>query len=161
MGLGRAMAIGRGQMTEQGAGWLALVISCSIGLLGGLTPQIQAQAQSPAPTIFTPEQIEVFAEVVLAMEPHRLEAHEQSQSTDDSQTKDQIRREFIRKATEIITDHGMTVPDYNRFVLTLQGDNGDVLKQQVEAQIRQIQLNDPDYTNPSLPSPAPAAPQTP
>lgn len=141
------------------AGWLALMISCSMGLMTGISPQLLAQAQSPAPAPFTPEQIEVFAQVVLAMEPYRLEAHEQSQATEDSQTQDQIRREFIRKATEIITDHGMTVPDYNRFVLTLQGEDGDVLKQQIEAQIRQIQLNDPSYSAPSLASPPPVDPQ--
>ncbi len=145
-------------MGTQRSGWIGLLISCCWGIAGIALPQPVALAQSPAPT-FTPEQIEVFAQVVLAMEPHRLEAHDRSQATEDSQTQDQIRREFIRKATEIITDHGMTVPDYNRFVLSLQGEEGEVLKQQIEAQIRQIQLNDPSYTAPHLTSPSPTDPQ--
>ena len=145
-------------MGAQRSGWIGFLIGCGWGITGVALPQLVALAQSPVPT-FTPEQIEVFAQVVLAMEPHRVEAHERSQATEDNQTKDQIRREFIRRATEIITDHGMTVPDYNRFVLTLQGEEGDVLKQQIEAQIRQIQLTDPSYTTPGLTSPSPMDPQ--
>lgn len=125
------------------SGWISLGLS--FGLIGGgiNLPTVPAAAQSPTPSAYSQEQIALFAQIVLAMEPHRVEAHTRSQQTDDSQAKDQIRREFIRTATEIITGHGMTVPDYNSIVLSLQGQDGDLLKQQIEAQIRQIQLSDP------------------
>jgi 1,2-phenylacetyl-CoA epoxidase catalytic subunit len=76
------------------------------------------------------------------MEPHRQEAQQRSQAAEDPATKDQIRREFIRTATEIITRHGMTVPEYNRITLWIRSEEGKELKQRIEAEILRLQSRD-------------------
>ncbi len=121
---------------------IGLVGITLMGVVWSLTRpegQISAFAQVQSAEQMDPEQIKLFAQIVLDMEPYRLEAQAQSENTTDPDTQEQIRREFIRKATEIITNHGMTVPDYNRITLLIRAEEGESLRQDIEAQIRQLQ----------------------
>jgi len=103
-----------------------------------------AVAQTPATSlVLTDEQVAKYARIVLEMEPHRQQAQQRSQATADPASKDQIRREFIRTATEIITRHGMTVPDYNRITLLIRSEEGKALQQRIEAEILRLQSEDP------------------
>lgn len=125
--------------TVAGIGLVGVTLMGVLWSLSRPEGQISALAQAQTAEQIDAEQIELFAQIVLDMEPHRLEAQAQSENTTDSDTKEQIRREFIRKATEIITNHGMTVPDYNRITLLIRAEEGDTLRQDIEAQIRQLQ----------------------
>lgn len=103
-----------------------------------------AVAQTPITSgVLTDEQVTKYARIVLEMEPHRQEAQQRSQATDDPASKDQIRREFIRTASEIITRHGMSVPDYNRITLLIRSEEGRDLQQRIEAEILRLQSEDP------------------
>ncbi|MGY2979421.1 hypothetical protein ACVWY9_002476 [Thermostichus sp. OS-CIW-31] len=103
-----------------------------------------AVAQTPTTSVvLSDEQVTMYARIVLEMEPHRQEAQKRSQATNDPASKDQIRREFIRTATEIITRHGMTVPDYNRITLLIRSEEGKALQQRIEAEILRLQSEDP------------------
>lgn len=103
-----------------------------------------AVAQTAATSlVLTDEQVAKYARIVLEMEPHRQEAQQRSQATADPASKDQIRREFIRTATEIITRHGMTVPEYNRITLLIRSEEGKALQQRIEAEILRLQSADP------------------
>ncbi|MFS8907722.1 DUF4168 domain-containing protein [Synechococcus sp. OH2] len=103
-----------------------------------------AVAQTAATSlVLTDEQVAKYARIVLEMEPHRQEAQQRSQATADPASKDQIRREFIRTATEIITRHGMTVPEYNRITLLIRSEEGRDLQQRIEAEILRLQSADP------------------
>ncbi len=123
----------------------SLGLSLILGLGGILLLQIDpsplalgwvALAQSNPE--FDPEKLALFAQIVLEVEPHRLEAQERS-ATADSSTRELIRRDFIRTATEIITAVGLSVPDYNRITLAIRSENGQALREQIEAEIRQLQ----------------------
>ncbi|MFQ3585964.1 MAG: DUF4168 domain-containing protein [Cyanobacteriota bacterium] len=107
-----------------------------------------AVAQTPTPVVLadeqvTDEQVTIYARIVLEMEPHRQESQQRSQATDDPASKDQIRREFIRTAQEIITRHGMSVPDYNRITLLIRSPEGKALQQRIETEILRLQSEDP------------------
>jgi hypothetical protein len=103
-----------------------------------------AVAQTPTTSVvLADEQVTMYARIVLEMEPHRREAQQRSQATDDPASKDQIRREFIRTATEIITRHGMSVPDYNRITLLTRSEAGRDLQQRIETEILRLQSEDP------------------
>jgi hypothetical protein len=106
-------------------------------------------AQPDPPTEISPEQVTLFAKIVLEMEPYRQEAQKQSEATTDETLKKDIRRDFIRKATEIITSNGMTVVDYNRITLRIREEEGKTLKAQVEEEIRKLQ----EATLPPAPDP--------
>jgi 1,2-phenylacetyl-CoA epoxidase catalytic subunit len=125
--------------TVIGLGLVGITLTGVLLSLSRPEGQILAFAQVQSADQIDADQIELFAQIVLDMEPHRLEAQAQSENTTDPDTKDQIRREFIRKATEIITTHGMTVPDYNRITLLIRAEEGQSLRQDIEAQIRQLQ----------------------
>ncbi|MFQ3612178.1 MAG: DUF4168 domain-containing protein [Cyanobacteriota bacterium] len=102
-----------------------------------------AVAQTPTPVVLADEQVTIYARIVLEMEPHRQESQQRSQATDDPASKDQIRREFIRTAQEIITRHGMSVPDYNRITLLIRSPEGKALQQRIETEILRLQSEDP------------------
>jgi len=103
-------------------------------------PHWQAGAQStPTPLEFTEEQVTLFAKVVLTMEPLRQEAQQQASATTDEATRDQIRRDFIRKATTIMNEQGLSVPEYNRIALKIRTPEGRALKQQIEQEIINLQ----------------------
>ncbi|MEN9220828.1 MAG: DUF4168 domain-containing protein [Thermostichus sp. BF3_bins_97] len=103
-----------------------------------------AVAQTPTTSVvLADEQVTMYARIVLEMEPHRQEAQQRSQATDDPASKDQIRREFIRTASEIITRHGMSVPDYNRITLLIRSEEGRSLQQRIETEILRLQSEDP------------------
>lgn len=132
-------------------GWRRYGLWIGISLIWGLSwlPVVDAtplpalaQASLDAEPEITDEQIKQFAQVVLEMEPFRVEAYEQAEQTEDPDRKDEIRREFIRKATEIITSSGLTVTDYNRITLKIRSDDGKDLKQEIEAEILAIQQGD-------------------
>jgi 1,2-phenylacetyl-CoA epoxidase catalytic subunit len=89
---------------------------------------------------FTPEKLALFAKIVLEIEPHRLEAQDRSAEA-ESGSREEIRRDFIRKATEIITTVGLTVPDYNRITLAIRSEDGQALRDQIEAEIRTLQAS--------------------
>ncbi|MFS8902088.1 DUF4168 domain-containing protein [Synechococcus sp. H60.2] len=111
-----------------------------------------AVAQTAATSlVLTDEQVAKYARIVLEMEPHRQEAQQRSQATADPASKDQIRREFIRTATEIITRHGMTVPEYNRITLLIRSEEGRDLQQRIEAEILRLQSADPSVSPSSKP----------
>ncbi|MFS8858024.1 DUF4168 domain-containing protein [Synechococcus sp. H55.7] len=111
-----------------------------------------AVAQTAATSlVLTDEQVAKYARIVLEMEPHRQEAQQRSQATADPTSKDQIRREFIRTATEIITRHGMTVPEYNRITLLIRSEEGRDLQQRIEAEILRLQSGDPSVSPSSKP----------
>ena len=84
--------------------------------------------------------VNLFAKVVLEIEPHRVAALEASNSTSDDREKDEIRRSFIRQATEIIESNGLAVADYNRITIQLRQDSD--LREQIEIAIRGLQHND-------------------
>ncbi|MGQ9836919.1 MAG: DUF4168 domain-containing protein [Cyanobacteriota bacterium] len=107
-----------------------------------------AVAQTPAPVLLsneqvTDEQVTTYARIVLEMEPYRQESQQRSQATDDPASKDQIRRDFIRTASEIITRHGMTVPEYNRITLLIRSPEGQALQKRIETEILRLQSGDP------------------
>ncbi len=103
-----------------------------------------AVAQTPTTSVvLADEQVTMYARIVLEMEPYRREAQQRSQATDDPATKDQIRRDFIRTATEIITRHGMSVPDYNRITLLTRSEAGRDLQQRIETEILRLQSEAP------------------
>ncbi len=104
------------------------------GHIGGM-----AIAQT-AEDAFTPEKLALFAKIVLEIEPHRLEAQDRSAEA-ESGSREEIRRDFIRKATEIITTVGLTVPDYNRITLAIRSEDGQALRDQIEAEIRTLQAS--------------------
>ncbi len=111
-----------------------------------------ALAQTPTPSlVLTDDQVRKYARIVLEMEPHRQEAQQRSQATADPASKDQIRREFIRTATEIITRHGMTVPEYNRITLLIRSEEGRDLRHRIEAEILRLQSGDPSVSPSSKP----------
>ncbi|MDX2271759.1 MAG: DUF4168 domain-containing protein [Cyanobacteriota bacterium] len=134
--------------------WMGGIAVCTVGILGWLgvlpgyelgSPRVLAQTTSQEG--ISPEQISLFAKVVLELEPHRLEAQKQAEETTDRNAKDEIRRQFIRKATEIITGNGMTVSDYNRITLRLKGSDGEALKTQIEQEILTLQASSPQPTS--------------
>lgn len=102
-----------------------------------------AVAQTPTPVVLEDEQVTMYARIVLEMEPYRQESQQRSQATDDPASKDQIRRDFIRTASEIITRHGMSVPDYNRITLLIRSPEGQALQRRIEAEILRLQSEDP------------------
>ncbi|MEN9203664.1 MAG: DUF4168 domain-containing protein [Thermostichus sp. DG_1_6_bins_120] len=102
-----------------------------------------AVAQTPTPAVLADEQITAYARIVLEMEPYRQESQQRSQATDDPASKDEIRRDFIRTASEIITRHGMSVPEYNRITLLIRSPEGQALQQRIEAEILRLQSEDP------------------
>ncbi|MCF2971005.1 DUF4168 domain-containing protein [Synechococcus sp. Nb3U1] len=102
-----------------------------------------AVAQTPTPVVLADEQVTMYARIVLEMEPYRQESQQRSQATDDPASKDQIRRDFIRTASEIITRHGMSVPDYNRITLLIRSPEGQALQRRIEAEILRLQSEDP------------------
>ncbi|NJL98142.1 MAG: DUF4168 domain-containing protein [Synechococcaceae cyanobacterium SM2_3_2] len=93
-----------------------------------------------AESAFTAEKLALFAKIVLEIEPHRLEAQELSAEA-ESENREEIRRDFIRQATEIITAVGLTVPDYNRITLAIRSEDGQALRDQIEAEIRTLQAS--------------------
>ncbi len=122
-------------------GLVGLIWACTWIPLVGVS---LALAQTPAPSLaLTDDQVTKYARIVLEMEPHRQETQQRSRVTDDPATKDQIRREFIRTATEIITRHGMSVSEYNRITLWIRSEEGKELKQRIEAEILRLQSEDP------------------
>lgn len=140
-----------GQAGRKGGAALSLASVAQKGLVGliwvctwiPLVGVSLAVAQTPAtPLALSDEQVTKYARIVLEMEPHRQEAQQRSQATEDPATKDQIRREFIRTATEIITRHGMTVPEYNRITLWIRSEEGKELRQRIEAEILRLQSRD-------------------
>ncbi len=102
-----------------------------------------AVAQTPTPMALSDEQVTTYARIVLEMEPYRQASQQRSQATDDPAVKDQIRRDFIRTAQEIITRHGMTVPDYNRITLLIRSPEGQALQQRIEKEILRLQGANP------------------
>ncbi|MGK7912408.1 MAG: DUF4168 domain-containing protein [Synechococcus sp.] len=84
--------------------------------------------------------VNLFAKVVLEIEPYRVEALEASNNAVDDREKDGIQRDFIRQATEIVEANGLAVADYNRITIQLRQD--DELREQIEAEIRGLQQND-------------------
>lgn len=120
--------------------WLSLSLLWGISWLPTLPLQdLPALAQSGVINEITADQKALFARIVLQIEPYRILALEQSEGTIDPELKAEIQRKFIRKATEIITINGMTVPDYNRITLRVRGDQGEILRQEIEAEIRALQ----------------------
>ncbi len=93
---------------------------------------------SMAQDLITNADIQHYAQIVLAMEPHRLAALERYTTTPDDVEKAAIRREFLRTATQIIEDMDMTVTEYNRITMQLQDDL--TLKGRIEEAIREQQL---------------------
>ncbi|MEM9153901.1 MAG: DUF4168 domain-containing protein [Cyanobacteria bacterium P01_F01_bin.33] len=96
-----------------------------------------ARAQNNASASVPEAQVALFAKVVLELEPHRQELLEQANRATDETAKLDIKREFIRKATEIIETNEMTVPDYNRITIQLKQD--DALKERIESEILRLQ----------------------
>lgn len=84
--------------------------------------------------------VDLFAKVVLEIEPYRVEALEASNNTVDDREKDNIQRDFIRQATEIVESNGLAVADYNRITIQLRQDSE--LREQIETAIRGLQQND-------------------
>ncbi len=134
-------------MPQRSILWSNLGLSLVLGLGGILLSAVDlssmplgwaALAQSNPE--FETEKLALFARIVLEVEPHRLAAQERS-ATADSSTRELIRRDFIRTATEIITAVGLSVPDYNRITLALRSENGQALREQIEAEIRQLQAS--------------------
>ncbi|MGF1576332.1 MAG: DUF4168 domain-containing protein [Cyanophyceae cyanobacterium] len=131
-------------------GWrLWTGISLLIGLsgipiiVGGGIPGGHIGGMAIAQTVedaFTPEKLALFAKIVLELEPHRLEAQDRSAEA-ESGNREEIRRDFIRKATEIITTVGLTVPDYNLITLAIRSEDGQALRDQIEAEIRTLQAS--------------------
>ncbi|MEO1132865.1 MAG: DUF4168 domain-containing protein [Cyanobacteria bacterium J06639_1] len=115
------------------AGVLGVWASVAIGA-GVMLP---ARAQANATETIPDSQVELFAKVVLELEPFRQEALERSESADDESAKLTIKREYIRKATEIIETHDFTVPDYNRITIQLKDDED--LKTRIESEILRLQ----------------------
>lgn len=106
----------------------------------GLTVPEAARAQDRAATTIPADQVALFAKVVLELEPHRQELLERSNQATNETAKLDIKREFIRKATEIIETYELTVPDYNRITIQLKQD--DELKEQIESEILRLQQQD-------------------
>ncbi len=122
------------------SGWFALSLLWGISWLPALTnPELPALAQSVITEEVTEEQQELFAKIVLQVEPYRVLAQQTSLNTVDPSEKEDVRRKFIRKATEIITANGMTVPEYNRITLRIRSEEGAALRQTIEAQIQALQ----------------------
>ena len=88
----------------------------------------------------TEDIVNLFARVVLEIEPYRKDALEASSNTDNDSEKNEIRRQFIRQATEIIEANGMTVADYNRIAIQLRQDED--LRGEIESAIRVLQENE-------------------
>jgi hypothetical protein len=124
-----------------------------VGVAGLLLHPFPAIAQTQAVNGISDEQIVQFAKIVLEMEPFRLEAQKKSESSSDLDVKDEIRREFIRKATQIITSNDMSVPDYNRITLRIRETDGEALKQKIEAEIINLQKSG---FQPPTPQPSPS-----
>ena len=95
-----------------------------------------AVAQVPEDGV-TVDLLERYAKVVLAIEPYRVETAEASNNAEDESEQNEIRRQFIQKATEIIEANGMAVADYNRITIQLRQDED--LKARIEAAIRSHQ----------------------
>jgi len=113
---------------------------CLVLALGTVLGDPQAGAQpTPTPTELTEEQVKLFAKVVLQMEPLRQAAQQQANATSDEAIRDQIRRDFLRKATMIMTEQGLSVPEYNRIALKIRSPEGRALKQQIEQEIINLQ----------------------
>ncbi len=130
-------------------GLVGLIWACSWIPVLGIS---LAVAQTPTTSlVLTDEQVTKYARIVLEMEPRRQEAQQRSQATEDPASKDQIRREFIRTATEIITRHGMTVPEYNRITLWIRSEEGEDLRHRIEAEILRLQSEDPSVSPSSKP----------
>ena len=81
--------------------------------------------------------VNLFAKVVLEIEPYRVEALEASNNAIDEREKDDIQRNFIRQATEIVESNGLAVADYNRITIQIRQDSD--LREQIEAAIRGLQ----------------------
>lgn len=105
----------------------------------GVTVGTWRAQPTPTPAEFTDEQLLLFAKVVLTMEPLRQEAQQQASRTTDEAVRDQIRREFLRKATAIMNEQGLSVPEYNRIALKIRTPEGRALKQRIEQEIINLQ----------------------
>lgn len=101
-----------------------------------LLSSLPALAQSDG--VISNADIERYAEVVLAIEPHRQEALNLFNSATGDVERAAIRREFIRTAADIIEAAEMTVTDYNQITIQLRDDL--TLKSRVEEAIRTQQL---------------------
>ncbi len=97
-----------------------------------------AGSPSLAQNLITNADIQHYAQVVLAMEPHRLAALEQYTAAANDVEKAAIRREFLRTATRIIEEMDMTVTEYNQITMQLREDL--TLKGRIEEVIREQQL---------------------
>ena len=84
--------------------------------------------------------VNLFAKVVLKIEPYRQAAQTASSNAGDSEERNEIRRQFIRQATEIIEANGMTVADYNRIAIELRQD--EQLRGEIETAIQDLQQNE-------------------
>ena len=113
-----------------------LMLGVAPSLFRGAVQTVWAQGVVDGEAI-PDEVVEQFAKVVLALEPFRIEALEQTNNTTDRSSQNEIRREFIRQATEVIESFEMTVPDYNRITIQLRDDAE--LKTRIEDAIRTIQ----------------------
>ena len=120
-----------------GAAILGVVLAAPVSVMA-INLAIPARAQGTGPSeAVSEETVEQFARVVLALEPFRLKALDDTNSTSDRTEQNDIRREFIRQATEVIEGHEMSVPDYNRITIQLRED--DDLKARIEDAIRSLQ----------------------
>ncbi|MEO0852109.1 MAG: DUF4168 domain-containing protein [Cyanobacteria bacterium J06648_11] len=112
-----------------------LGIFAGVVLSGGV--MLPARAQADTTEAIPNSQVELFAKVVLELEPFRQDALERSDRANDESTKLTIKREYIRKATEVIETHDLTVPDYNRITIQLKDD--ETLKSRIETEILRLQ----------------------
>ncbi|GAB4213899.1 MAG: hypothetical protein OHK0012_10880 [Synechococcales cyanobacterium] len=121
---------------------LGLSVVVGIGLATAPLETPWAALAQPTPSSqeeITPEQVSLFAKVVLTMEPLRQEAQQQANNAPDEAARDQIRRDFLRKATTIMNDNGLAIPTYNRIALRIRTPEGRSLKQQIEQEIINLQ----------------------
>ena len=139
-------------MTRERRVVLAIMLSGALSVAGifrhtAMEPvfvrSAQAQAPAQAQTGQDPvpsDLVNLFAKVVLEIEPYRVDALEASNNAVDDREKDDIQRNFIRQATEIVESNGLAVADYNRITIQLRQDSE--LREQIEAAIRGLQQND-------------------
>ena len=129
-----------GILTLPLSGWQPLGISSAdvprdpVELPGG--PQVLAQRGEDDGEI-PDEMIVQFARVVLAIEPFRLKALEETNGTTDRTRQNEIRRAFLRQAATAIEIHDMSIPDYNKIAIQLRDDTE--LRARVEDAIRMLQ----------------------
>ncbi|WP_017327971.1 DUF4168 domain-containing protein [Synechococcus sp. PCC 7336] len=132
---------------------LPLLLGVAVGTGGGSSRWIDLRSQAVraqeedaiAPDI-APDTVELFARVLLEIEPFRLKALEETNNTADTTAQNEIRRQFIRDATAVIESHNLSVPDYNRLTIQLRED--PELKAQIEQAIRSIQLEEISRSQP-------------